>query len=57
MKAAVIGAFVLVMAKLVPAIHVFASAGPKDVDARHKAGHDDHLVSALVSHTRIGIST
>jgi hypothetical protein len=28
------------MAGLVPAIHVFASA-KKDVDARHKAGHDD----------------
>jgi hypothetical protein len=30
----------LVMAGLVPAIHVFASER-KDVDARHKAGHDD----------------
>jgi hypothetical protein len=28
------------MAGLVPAIHVFALAGPKDADARHKAGHD-----------------
>ena len=27
------------MAGLVPAIHVFA-CGAKDVDARHKAGHD-----------------
>jgi hypothetical protein len=27
------------MAGLVPAIHVFSSCG-KDVDARHKAGHD-----------------
>jgi hypothetical protein len=27
------------MAGLVPAIHVFAAK--KDVDARHKAGHDD----------------
>jgi hypothetical protein len=27
------------MAGLVPAIHAFAP--PKDVDARHKAGHDD----------------
>ena len=25
----------------VPAIHVFAVARPQDVDARHKAGHDD----------------
>jgi hypothetical protein len=29
-----------VMAGLVPAIHVFTSSGKKDVDARHKAGHD-----------------
>jgi hypothetical protein len=29
-----------VMAGLVPAIHVFAVAKHKDVDARHKAGHD-----------------
>jgi hypothetical protein len=28
------------MAGLVPAIHVLA-VGKKDVDARHKAGHDD----------------
>jgi hypothetical protein len=32
--------FDFVMAGLVPAIHVFR-AGTKDVDARHKAGHDD----------------
>jgi hypothetical protein len=31
----------LVMAGLVPAIHVFAAAIAKDVDARHKAGHDE----------------
>jgi hypothetical protein len=30
-----------VMAGLVPAIHVFAAVAKKDVDARHKAGHDD----------------
>jgi len=30
------------MAGLVPAIHVFAST--KDVDARHKAGHDGLIV-------------
>jgi hypothetical protein len=30
------------MAGLVPAIHVFAG-GEKDVDARHKAGHDEEL--------------
>jgi hydroxyacyl-ACP dehydratase HTD2-like protein with hotdog domain len=29
------------MAGLVPAIHVLLFANPKDVDARHKAGHDD----------------
>jgi hypothetical protein len=29
------------MAGLDPAIHVFAIAAEKDVDARHKAGHDD----------------
>jgi hypothetical protein len=29
------------MAGLVPAIHVFATTGKKDVDARHVAGHDE----------------
>jgi hypothetical protein len=29
-----------VMAGLVPAIHVFSASAKKDVDARHKAGHD-----------------
>jgi hypothetical protein len=29
------------MAGLVPAIHVFSVAAAEDVDARHKAGHDD----------------
>jgi hypothetical protein len=29
------------MAGLVPAIHVFLVACHQDVDARHKAGHDD----------------
>jgi hypothetical protein len=29
------------MARLVPAIHVFVSQEVKDVDARHKAGHDE----------------
>jgi hypothetical protein len=32
------------MAGLVPAIHVFLACGTKDVDARHKAGHDGELV-------------
>jgi hypothetical protein len=31
---------VLVMAGLVPAIHVLLHGDRKDVDARHKAGHD-----------------
>ena len=30
----------LVMAGLVPAIHVFVVSKPQDVDARHRAGHD-----------------
>jgi len=30
----------VVMAGLVPAIHVLAASTAKDVDARHKAGHD-----------------
>jgi hypothetical protein len=29
------------MAGLDPAIHVFVAVGKKDVDAWHKAGHDD----------------
>jgi hypothetical protein len=29
------------MAGLVPAIHVFIASLKKDVDARHKAGHDE----------------
>jgi len=29
------------MAGLVPAIHAFLDPVPQDVDARHKAGHDD----------------
>jgi hypothetical protein len=29
------------MAGLVPAIHVLRWIAKKDVDARHKAGHDD----------------
>jgi len=33
------------MAGLVPAIHVFEAAGKKDVDARHKAGHDDGVLT------------
>ena len=33
----------VVMAGLVPAIHVFVAADKKDVDARLKAGHDENL--------------
>jgi hypothetical protein len=29
------------MAGLVPAIHVLFVEAPKDVDARHEAGHDE----------------
>jgi hypothetical protein len=32
------------MAGLVPAIHVFPDYCSKDVDARHKAGHDDLIL-------------
>jgi hypothetical protein len=32
------------MAGLVPAIHVLGIARKKDVDARHKAGHDAERV-------------
>jgi len=30
----------IVMAGLVPAIHVFVAIHKQDVDGRHKAGHD-----------------
>jgi hypothetical protein len=32
------------MAGLVPAIHVFVRGKNQDVDARHKAGHDERGV-------------
>jgi hypothetical protein len=35
------------MAGLVPAIHVFARNVKKDVDARHKAGHDENPSTSL----------
>ena len=38
----------IVMAGLVPAIHVFLSRGSEDVDARHKAGHDDNTSTPSV---------
>jgi hypothetical protein len=36
----------IAMAGLVPAIHVFLASGAqkKDVDARHKAGHDEGVL-------------
>jgi hypothetical protein len=37
----------IVMAALVPAIRVVAASGEKDVDARHKAGHDKVLLAAF----------
>gem|GEM_PF-1084079 len=37
------------MAGLVPAIHVFACSG-EDVDARHRAGHDDFFM--FMRHTQ-----
>jgi aminocarboxymuconate-semialdehyde decarboxylase len=40
------------MAGLVPAIHVFLQAKPKDVDARHKAGHDGEEASLQIISTR-----
>ena len=32
------------MAGLVPAIHVFVAPLTKDVDTRHKAGHDESII-------------
>jgi hypothetical protein len=39
----------LVMAGLVPAIHVFTTGRKKGVDARHKAGHDGKRIGQLES--------
>jgi hypothetical protein len=36
------------MAGLVPAIHVFSPQIAKNVDARHKAGHDDQMGNAEI---------
>jgi len=33
-----------VMAGLVPGIQVLFCRNPKDVDARHKAGHDERMI-------------
>jgi hypothetical protein len=35
------------MAGLVPAIHVFIWIRSKDVDARHKAGHDAEIAAII----------
>jgi hypothetical protein len=40
------------MAGLDPAIHVFAATEQKDVDARHKAGHDESLAAGRVAPRR-----
>jgi hypothetical protein len=37
------------MAGLVPAIHVLLLRDAQDVDARHKAGHDDGTVVASLT--------
>jgi hypothetical protein len=38
------------MAGLVPAIHIFDIRSKKDVDARHKAGHDGAHSHRLADH-------
>jgi hypothetical protein len=40
------------MAGLVPAIHVFLCSTKKDVDARHKAGHDGQTTCANIRRSR-----
>src|SRR6478752_362858 len=45
--------FELVMAGLVPAIHVFLPRKLQDVDARHKAGHDDGVYAPGKSRMRL----
>jgi hypothetical protein len=42
------------MAGLVPAIHVFLAAGGKDVDARHRAGHDEFDAAMTRTNMRLG---
>src|SRR5262245_45782657 len=41
------------MAGLVPAIHVFLAPKKQDVDARHKAGHDDGEASEVIVRSRV----
>ena len=43
----------VVMAGLVPAIHVFLAAAKKDVDARDKPGHDVERAEHALGMTRI----
>ncbi|HEV7880361.1 hypothetical protein [Bradyrhizobium sp.] len=42
----------LVMAGLVPAIHVFKVSSKKDADARDKPGHDERLDSGAIEKIR-----
>jgi hypothetical protein len=42
------------MAGLVPAIHVLLSRGGKNVDARDKPGHDEHLLPDPEQTVRLG---
>jgi hypothetical protein len=41
------------MAGLVPAIHAFVTSITKDVDARHKAGHDESVLNAATTGTQL----
>jgi hypothetical protein len=42
---------ILVMAGLVPAIHVLLTMTKKDVDARNKCGHDEDFSSSVPTFT------
>ena len=48
--------FAVVMAGLVPAIHVLLADWRKDVDARHKAGHDGAKKPGLVPASSFGVA-
>ena len=45
----------LVMAGLVPAIHVFVASTKQGVDARHKAGHDESVIVKLGMNCKPGM--
>jgi hypothetical protein len=47
-----IGFIEIVMAGLVPAIHVLAAQKKKDVDARDQPGHDEHICTPPSGHGR-----